>query len=68
MSEETPEATQQVRVLPPFMVCHEGVRFLPDTVAEVPESVAQLWIRDRWVEVITDDANPKAGERKRVAQ
>ena len=44
-----PEPLTRVRVLPPYLVSHEGARFFPDSVAEVPESVADKWISSQWV-------------------
>ncbi len=44
-----PEPLKQVRVIPPYLVSHEGARFFPDSIAEVPESVADKWIRSQWV-------------------
>jgi hypothetical protein len=44
-----PEPLKRVRVLPPFMVAHEGTQYFPNSVAEVPESVADNWLLNQWV-------------------
>jgi hypothetical protein len=43
-------AIARVAVRPPFQVCHDGVVFGPNEVAEVPEEVAAFWITHGWVE------------------
>lgn len=55
-----PEPLKRVRVLPPYGVSHQGARFFPDSIAEVPESVADKWIKSHWVvsetpEVVSDE-------------
>lgn len=44
-----PESLKRVKVLSPFSVCHEGNRYLPAQIAEVPESLADWWILNHWV-------------------
>jgi hypothetical protein len=68
-----PEPLKQVRVIPPYLVSHEGARFFPDSVAEVPESVADKWIRSQWVKDESPaeaviDAVSKARKRGRRTQ
>lgn len=46
----TPESLKRVKVLPPFLVAHDGTSYWPNAVAEVPESVAAHWILNQWVE------------------
>lgn len=41
-----------VTVLPGFLVSHDGTAYWPGDSAEVPQSLAQQWVRDGWV---TDD-------------
>jgi hypothetical protein len=48
-----PEPLKRVKVLPPYQVCHEGIRHFPGEIAEVPESLAEQWIRSQWV--VSDD-------------
>lgn len=45
-----PDRIVKVRVLPPFSVCHNGIRSCPGDVAEVPASVAAQWRLHGWVE------------------
>lgn len=48
---EEPEApqTRRVRVIGNFRVVHQGVPYVPGDVPEVPESLAQEWLLNRWV-------------------
>jgi hypothetical protein len=43
------EPLRRVSVKEPFLVAHEGMRFYPGDVAEVPESVALHWRANGWV-------------------
>jgi len=62
--EPAPEALKRVRVCGPWLVAHEGIRYLANEVAEVPESVAQNWITQKWlVSEPSDDAAPKPARR-----
>ncbi|WP_131630803.1 hypothetical protein [Mycolicibacterium llatzerense] len=45
-----PDRIVKVRVLPPFSVCHNGIRSCPGDVAEVPTSDAAEWRLHGWVE------------------
>jgi hypothetical protein len=47
---EVPEPLKRVRVLPPFLVAHDGTQHWPIAIAEVPESIAAHWILNRWAE------------------
>jgi hypothetical protein len=38
-----------VRVLDPYLVAYDGTAHYPNEVVEVPVSVADLWLRNRWV-------------------
>jgi hypothetical protein len=62
-----PEPSRRVKVLAPFLVAHEGIRWYPDEVAEVPESVALHWRSSGWVlmldEGVTSVPVEKAGRR-----
>jgi hypothetical protein len=51
---KAPEPLKRVKVLHPFSVSHEGVSYWPNVIVEVPESIADKWLRSNWV---TDDAN-----------
>jgi hypothetical protein len=55
-----PEPLKRVKVLSPFSVCHEGVRYLPAEIAEVPESLADWWILNLWV--VSDEPPPAQDE------
>jgi hypothetical protein len=44
-----PEPLKRVRVLPPFMVAHEGTQYFPNGVAVVPASIADDWLLNQWV-------------------
>ena len=46
---EVPEPLRRVRVLPPFLVSHDGTSYWPQATPEVPESVAAHWILNGWV-------------------
>lgn len=65
-----PEQPKRVRVLRPFMVAHEGTKYFPDTIAEVPESLADNWIKNQWaeseapVEKTIDPVPAKRGRRR----
>ena len=48
-SEEVAPSPKRVRVLPPFLVAHEGTAYWPKAVVEVPEAVAAHWILNGWV-------------------
>ncbi len=56
-----PEPTKRVTVVFPYSVSHDGHRYGPNEVAEVPESVADEWIRSRWA--VSVEA-PKRGNRR----
>jgi hypothetical protein len=47
-----PEPLKRVRVLSPFQVVYAGTVYLPDSVAEVPVSLADSWILNQWVEFL----------------
>jgi hypothetical protein len=47
--EVKPEPLKRVRVLPPFGVAHDGVRYFPGDMPEVPASLADRWIRSKFV-------------------
>lgn len=53
-----PEPLKRVRVLRPFQVVYKGDVFLPDSVAEVPESLADNWILNQWVEQVAGEILP----------
>jgi hypothetical protein len=42
-------ATSHVAVNAPFQVCHDGIVYGPNEVAEVPEHVAAHWLTNGWV-------------------
>jgi hypothetical protein len=42
-------ATSRVAVNAPFQVCHDGIVYRPNELAEVPEGVAAQWINNGWV-------------------
>ncbi|MCB0255745.1 MAG: hypothetical protein KDI55_18675 [Anaerolineae bacterium] len=46
---EVPEPFKSVRVLDPFLVSYDGTAYWPDSVVEVPVSLAEAWILNRWV-------------------
>jgi hypothetical protein len=52
--ESTPETqqTRRIRVQSPFRVCHNGVAYSPDEIAEVPADLADDWLLYRWVEPV----------------
>jgi hypothetical protein len=58
----------KVAVQAPFQVVHDERVYWPGAVAEVPQSLADKWIENRWVEVITDDAGNQAGASRRSAK
>jgi len=47
---KVPEPLTIVRVLAPYRVVHDGVAYTGDAIAEVPESLAQEWVLNRWAE------------------
>jgi hypothetical protein len=52
----------RVAILSPFQVTHDRVSYRPGEVAEVPQHIAQRWIRSRWVAVLDDE--PRRPSRK----
>jgi hypothetical protein len=67
MTDES-EPLVKVAVQEPFQVVHDERVYWPGAVAQVPQSLADKWIENQWVEVVTDVANPKAGASKRVVK
>jgi hypothetical protein len=62
-----PEPLKRVRVLPPFMVAHAGMQYFPGRVAEVPESVADEWVLNKWVvSESPEEVEQPVGPRKRA--
>lgn len=55
-----PERLKRVKVLSPFSVCHQGNRYLPAQLAEVPERLADWWILNQWV--VSDEPSPVQDE------
>jgi hypothetical protein len=43
------EPLKQVRVIHPYLVAHNGLAYWPNSVAEVPASVADKWLLNKWV-------------------
>ena len=39
----------RVKVLAPFSVSYHGIAYWADAAPEVPASVADHWLRNRWV-------------------
>jgi hypothetical protein len=46
---DAPEPLTRVKVLSPFQVVHDATAYYPNAVLEVPASVADNWLRNRWV-------------------
>jgi hypothetical protein len=46
---EKPEPLKRVRVLEPFGVAHDGTAYFPGDIPEIPASIADSWLRSRWV-------------------
>ena len=44
-----PESLKRVKVLAPFSVSYHGIAYWADATPEVPASVADHWLRNRWV-------------------
>jgi hypothetical protein len=42
----------RIKVLPPYGVAHDGTAYFPGHTPEVPQSVADAWIRNNWVESV----------------
>jgi hypothetical protein len=42
-------ATSRVVVTAPYQVCHDGIVYGPNEVAEVPENAAAHWLTNGWV-------------------
>jgi hypothetical protein len=38
-----------VKVLDPFLVAHNGTAYYPNAIATVPASVAEAWLKSKWV-------------------
>jgi hypothetical protein len=60
-----PEPSRRVKVLAPFLVAHQGVRYYPDEVAEVPESVALHWRASGWVLLLEEGVKSVPVEKAR---
>ena len=48
-----PEPLKRVRVLAPFQVVHETRPYTGGDVVEVPESIADSWLLNKWVEILS---------------
>jgi hypothetical protein len=44
-----PGTTSRVQVVAPFQVCHAGIVYRPNEVADVPQHVAAHWVANGWV-------------------
>jgi hypothetical protein len=44
------EPVTKVRVLEPFGVFHDGTAYLPESVVDVPESIAAHWLSNGWAD------------------
>jgi hypothetical protein len=64
-AEEPPEPLKRVRVVPSYGVHHAGIRYLPNAVAEVPESLADHWLKSRWVTLEDPEAVTDVGHKAR---
>jgi hypothetical protein len=48
-----PERNTRVKVLKPYSVAYNGTAYWPGSVAEVPASVAEKWLLNKWVTLST---------------
>jgi hypothetical protein len=47
-----PEKTVKVKVVAPWRVCHDGKAYADGDTATVPETVAEEWLANGWVEKV----------------